>query len=560
MQRIQILFAVIALLYIGIVARLFHWQILQGDGLRVSAAAQHAQHLRLMPDRGEILTSDGASLVVNQPAYFLYAEPNLIENKLEAANHLAPIVQKDSQELFSQFSDPNKKWVPLMKRASKEIKEQVAELNIFGVAYESQSMRYYPEASMAAHLLGFVGSDDQGNDKGYFGLEGYYDRELAGKEGSVLMEQDAKGSEILIGDATRLEPENGRSLVLWLNRSMQYIVQSRLKEGIRKYGAKEGNVVVMDPKTGGILAMASYPDYNPGEYQFVDKELYTNPVVADGYEPGSTFKPLIMAAAINEGLVNGSSTFVEGGPVQIGEYSIRTWNDEYHGTISMTQVLQYSSNVGMVYVSRQLGNERMLSYIEGYGFGKETGIDLEDESSPALRERTLWTEIDYATSSFGQGIAVTPLQLVRAIGAIANDGWLMKPQVVKEFHDAKGNVVKMKQEQIRQVISSNAARHITDMMVTSAKYGEAKWAAPKGYKVAGKTGTAQIPVAGHYEEEKTIASFVGFAPADDPKFVMLVVLTEPKTSQWGSETAAPLFFVIAKELFTYMGIPPSSSL
>ncbi len=556
MHRIHVVFIAIVLLYVGIFTRLFYWQILLGDGLRVSAAAQHATHMSIAPKRGEILTSDGSALVVNQPSYYIFAEPDLITQKDVFANRVAPLIGKSSQELFTEITTPGKKWVSLKRNADQTLKKSLEDLDVSGLGFQPTSMRYYPEASMAAHLLGFVGQDDQSSDKGYFGLEGYYNRELAGKDGSMLMERDAKGGQILIGEASRVEPEDGRSLVLWIDRSIQYIVEQKLKESMYKYGAKEGSVVVMDPKTGGILAMASYPNYDPSKYQEFDKELYKNPIVAESYEPGSTFKPLIVSAGVNEKVIQGSTTFVEGGPVQIGEYSIKTWNEEYHGTITMTEVLKYSSNVGMVFIQRLLGNERIVDYLKNFGFGEKTGIDLEDDSSPLLRQKGSWSEIDYATASFGQGIAVTPLQLVRAVGVIANDGWLMEPQVVKEFKDKDGKIVRKKEKRIKQVISAEAARHTKDMMVTAAKYGEAKWAAPQGYKVAGKTGTAQIPVEGHYDKDKTIASFVGFAPADDPKFVMLVVLTEPKSSQWGSETAAPLFFSIAKEIFNYLGIAP----
>lgn len=246
----------------------------------------------------------------------------------------------------------------------------------------------------------------------------------------------------------------------------------------------------------------------------------------------------------------------ESGPVQIGPYVIRTWNNEYNGKISMTEVLEHSSNVGMVFVAQQLGREKLLAAIRKFGFGKLTNIDLEDEASPELRPDKEWAVVDEYTASFGQGIAVTPIQMVRALAALANGGKMMEPHVVKEIKDAKGKVTTVQPKVVSQVISPETARIVTEMMVAAVDNGEAKWAKPKGYRVAGKTGTAQIPVAGHYDATKTIASFVGFAPADKPRFVMLVTLREPSSSPWGSETAAPLFFTIARDLFTYWGIPP----
>ena len=344
--------------------------------------------------------------------------------------------------------------------------------------------------------------------------------------------------------------------MLWTEKAVQEIVERRLKEGMEKYGAKEGSVVLMDPKTGGVLAMASYPNYDPSSFESFPKEYYKNPIVASSFEPGSTFKSLVMAAAINDKLITPQTTMEETGPVQIGPYFIRTWNNEYHGTISMTQVLEYSSNVGMVFVAKKLGHDKFLSAIKRFGFGEPTNIDLEDESSPTLRANDSWAEVDELTASFGQGIAVTPIQMVTAVAALANGGKLMEPHVVKEIREASGRIIPVKSKVVRQVISAEAARITAEMMVEAVDNGEAKWAKPKGYRIAGKTGTAQIPVAGHYDETKTIASFVGFAPVDDPKFVMLVTLREPQSSQWGSETAAPLFFTIARELLTYWGIGP----
>jgi cell division protein FtsI/penicillin-binding protein 2 len=303
--------------------------------------------------------------------------------------------------------------------------------------------------------------------------------------------------------------------------------------------------------------MASYPSYDPLRYDAFDKTLYKNPIVAGSYEPGSTFKVLVMAAALNEHAVTATTTMNEDGPVTVGEYTIRTWNDQYLGVQTMTDVIQHSSNVGMVFVGRELGKDRLLQYIRQFGFGTTTGVDLEDEFSPELRPDNQWTDIDLATTTFGQGIAVTPLQMVRAVAALANGGVLMEPHVIKSITDARGKIIEIQPKPIKNIIGKEAADVIKEMMINAVDNGEAKWAKPKGYRIAGKTGTAQIPVAGHYDNTKTIASFVGFAPADDPIFTMLVTLREPTSSQWGSETAAPLFFNIAQDIFRYKGIPPA---
>jgi stage V sporulation protein D (sporulation-specific penicillin-binding protein) len=555
MWRIWILFGIIILLFVAIIVRLFYWQIVQGDSLRVQANQQYNLELTIPAMRGTIAATDGSPLAMNQPGSLVYAQPKEIENTGAFAAIVAPILHQEEASIAAVLTIPGRVWVPLAHKVDSATKDQLTLLNLKGLGFEAEAKRYYPEASMAAQLLGFVGSDQNGNDQGYFGLEGYYDRELRGRDGSIQLEKDVQGSAILVGDTKRIEAEDGRSLVLWTDRTVQKIAESRLEEGIEKYGAKAGTVTIMDPITGGILAMASYPTYDPATYQSFDKTLYKNPIVSESYEPGSTFKVLVMSGALQEKSVTPDTKVDENGPVPVDDYVIHTWNDSYHGRITTAQILEYSSNVGMVSVEQKMGKNTMLKYLHAYGIGMPTGIDLQEESSPELRSDGDWKNIDLATAAFGQGIAVTPIQMVRAVAAIANAGWLMEPHVVREIVDSTGKKVEIPPKKIRQVISTSTASVLTEMMISAVDLGEAKWAKPAGYRIAGKTGTAQIPVAGHYDTTKTIASFVGFAPADNPKFVMLVTLAEPSSSPWGSETAAPLFFNIAKDLFTYYSIP-----
>jgi cell division protein FtsI/penicillin-binding protein 2 len=554
--RASFLFTALVVGFSLLILRLVYWQIISADRLGKAAAGQHFVELTVPASRGELMDRGGNPIVVNQPAFLVYGEPRNIKNVTEFSKVVADALSLDKDEVSSKLSQPNLVWVPLAHKVELSQVQSLRALDLAGLGFEKEPKRFYPEASMAAHLLGFVGSDVNGADVGYFGLEGYYDRQLRGIDGSMRLEKDAHGAPILIGSEERLPPEDGRTLTLHIDKVAQQLVERRLKEGITRYGAKEGSVVVMEPETGGIIAMASFPNYDPRNYSQFDKSLYKNPIVGSSYEPGSTFKALIMAAAINEKLITPDTIMDESGPVQIGPYVIRTWNNEYNGKISMTEVLEHSSNVGMVFVAQQLGREKLLAAIRKFGFGKLTNIDLEDEASPELRPDKEWAVVDEYTASFGQGIAVTPIQMVRALAALANGGKMMEPHVVKEIKDAKGKVTTVQPKVVSQVISPETARIVTEMMVAAVDNGEAKWAKPKGYRVAGKTGTAQIPVAGHYDATKTIASFVGFAPADKPRFVMLVTLREPSSSPWGSETAAPLFFTIARDLFTYWGIPP----
>lgn len=556
MFRLWSVFFAIVVLYSLVIAKLFYWQVIAGSDLRAEASSQYYLELPLPSQRGTIVASDGKPLVMNEPAFLVFAEPRSINDLSSFVSKVSGVLELDPDMLGQQLSDAGRAWVPLGHKIDNVKTSALKSFNLEGLGFEKEPKRYYPEASMAAHLLGFVGSDEFGRDIGYFGLEGYYDRELGGKDGKLQLEKDVRGAPILINQPLRIEPENGRTLELWLDRTVQRFIELRLGEGIQKYGAKEGSVIVMDPKTGGILAMASFPSYDPVTFTQFDRDVYKNPTVAASFEPGSTFKALVMAASLNEKKLTPTTTMDENGPVTIGEYTIRTWNSLYHGQITMSQVLQYSSNVGMVYVGRQLGGNALLGYIKAFGFGAPTNTDLQDEFSPEIRPADEWSEIDLATTSFGQGIAVTPLQMVRAIGALANGGALMEPHVVRAIIDAKGKRSEVKPKKVRDVISKAVANVITEMLINAVDNGEAKWAKPAGYRIAGKTGTAQIPVAGHYDDEKTIASFVGYAPADDPKFVMLVTLREPTSSPWGSETAAPLFFTIARDLFSYWAIPP----
>jgi cell division protein FtsI (penicillin-binding protein 3)/stage V sporulation protein D (sporulation-specific penicillin-binding protein) len=314
----------------------------------------------------------------------------------------------------------------------------------------------------------------------------------------------------------------------------------------------------MDPKTGGILAMANYPSYDPKNYVEYGDEFFKNPIISDSFEPGSIFKPIVMAAGIDAGVVEPDTVCDAcSGPFKVDKYFIETWDNKYQANATMTDVIVHSNNVGMVYVGNKLGMDKLYEYITKFGIGSPTGIDLQGESAPTLRERRQWNIVDQATATFGQGIATTPIQMLKAIGIIANQGRDVSPKVVREL-SRDGWSSEVSQGSTKQIISPEAASKMTQMMIAAVRAGEAKWASPKGYEIAGKTGTAQIAVSGHYDAEKTNASFVGFAPAYDPKFVMLVTLKEPQSSPWASETAAPLWFDIAKLMFAYMGIQPQN--
>lgn len=559
-----------------VILRLFYWQFLASIEKNQDPGIEN----EIPAVRGEIFTSDNFPLVANQQGFLLYGKPQTLkENPQNAAKLLADDlisekyatysasvpdeIQKEKEEesklkaenLERKLANKNLFWVLLERKIPLKLKEKIETLQIPALGFEHDDKRFYPEASMAAHILGFVGSDKLGHDTGYFGLEGFYDRVLRGKPGRASLDIDPLGIPILIGNYRSIEPKAGQSLFLSLDRTIQFMVENKLKKAVEKYQAKEGTVIIMDPKTGNILSLASYPNYNPGFYSQFDQNLFKNPGVADTYEPGSTFKVISMAAALDLSLVQPSDTCpVCSGPRQIGGFEISTWNKKYYPNSTMTEVIQHSDNIGMTYVGEKLGLDNFHKYIKKFGFGEKTGIDLQEETTGLIREKVNWHQIDLSTAAFGQGIAVTPIQVVQAVGAIANQGKLNPPRLALNLGDDQ-NIEVIKKPEAKQVISAKTAAQITEMMVNAVEKGEAQAFKPKGYRIAGKTGTAQIPLEGHYDENKTVASFVGFAPADDPKFVMLVRFTEPGTSPFGSETAAPTFFEISKELFNYFKIP-----
>lgn len=556
-SRFTLFIVFISFLFLVVVARLFYWQIVRGGELAAAAIGQYNALYKISGKRGGIYFRDNAALVINQPGFLLVGFPKKIKNRTLLSKSLARLLEEDEASISARLHD-DLYWIPIKHKLDEEKKRKIEEQNLEGIGFEEEPLRYYPEASMAAHVVGFVGSDLNGADTGYFGLEGYYEREIAGRGGSIRSIIDALGRPILLGENPSKSSNKGRDLNLHIDRTIQFIVEDTLKKGLAKYGAKGGSVIVMEPQTGAILAMASLPTYDPMKWQEYDEALYKNPAVAATYEPGSTFKVLIMSAGLNEGVVEADTKCdICDGPIISGGFTIRTWNNKYFNDTTMLEVIQHSDNTGMVFVGRRLGLDKLYSYLENFGIGKGTGIDLEDEESPILRQKGQWREIDLATASFGQGVAVTPIQMVRAVAAIANGGLMVTPQVVASVIKKNGEEVPIESKIEREVISQKTAKIMTELMVNAVDKGEAKFAKPVGFRIAGKTGTAQIPIAGHYDPTKTIASFVGFAPADDPKFVMLVKVDEPTSSPFGSETAAPLFFDIAKRLFTYYNIPPS---
>lgn len=599
--RVRLLFGGFAVFFVLVILRLFYWQIVKGAELSDEARDQYRVNRTTLAPRGSILAQDNTFLATGEESFIVYADLNLFDaNPKDTSETLTeiylrdekfevkedekpkedeeetkenniktePVKKLDSEELkklayerqedliLEQLLREDAVWVPLLPKISRNKKQEIEELDLRGLVFEPIETRHYPEGSSSAQLLGFVGKNDNGEDKGYFGLEGFYDLVLSGKPGFSSREENVKGDPNLLGVSKEISGLGGVDLVTHIDKRVQFLIEDKLERAIETYGAVSGSITVADPKTGAILGMASYPSYDPLKYSEFSDELFRNPVVSDSFEPGSIFKVLVMASALDAGVVEPDTKCdICSGPYKIDKYFIRTWNNEYNPNSTMTDVIVHSDNTGMVFAGNKLGVDKLHDYLSSFGLGEATGIDLQGEAVPAFRDKEDWSVVDLATISFGQGIAVTPIQMVRAVSAIANDGVIHTPKVVDRL------IAQDWEEDVdigvgKRVIDKKAAEEITAMMVSAAKDGEAKWTYTRGFKVAGKTGTAQIPIEGHYDDDKTIASYIGFAPADDPEFLMLVTLREPESSPWASETAAPLWYDIARELFVYYGIQP----
>ena len=553
-KRLNLILGLIIIFAAGLGFRLFQKQILQHPTYLAQAEGQYIIKKDLPAQRGKIYASDMFPLATNKQYYQVLAVPRNIKNPDTVAQELAPILGLTESEIFTQINN-DKNYVPPLKHGlTEEEGDKIAELKLKGIIVLPESSRYYPEAELAAQVLGFV--NDSGN--GQYGIEGFFDDVLKGSGGEISAEKDVRGRFFNIGQKT--EPKNGANYVLTLDHEIQYQAEIILGEAVKKYQADAGSMVIMDPKTGAVLAMAGFPSFDPNKFNEVAKEnqdVFNNPAIAKAWEPGSVFKPLIMAAAINEGKVEPDTEGVFSNVVTVDSYEIHTSTDEAYGKETMTQVLENSDNVAMVWISEMLGKELEYKYVKDFGFGRKTGIELDTEATGDVLDVRRWSNTQRATIAFGQGIAVTPIQLTAAVSALANGGVLMKPYIVAEVQNSDGTRDLRNPQEVKRVINKETANKIKKMMVSVVEHGHGQKAAIPGYRVAGKTGTAQIPSpGGGYYKDRHIGSFAGFAPADDPKFVILVRLDQPKNVQWAESSAAPTFGEMAEWLLDYFRIAP----
>ncbi len=542
-----------AILFLVVGARAVQLQVLRGEELRRLGEAQQLKKWTTLPRRGAILDRSGEPLAVGLVAQSVGVHPRWVEDKDGVARELAKVLRVNLAEVRQKI-ESHKPFVWIKRQITPQEAEKMRKLIARGVAMSVEPNRFYPHGEMAGQVLGFVNRDSEGLE----GLELRYNEYIRGEASSSLIESDAKRRSVLVQGVEGLQIPPGADLHLTLNSAIQHLAENELESAITKNRAKAGVAIVVEPFTGELLAVANYPSFDPNNYSKQSKERARNRAIADSYEPGSTFKTILAAAALEENVVGKEDLFY----CEMGKYHYagRIINDTHpHGWLPFSKILQVSSNIGFIKVAEKLKKERYFRYIENFGFGKITGVDMPGEVSGILRKPESWAAIDLATHAFGQGISATPLQLAMAYAAVANGGFLMRPYIVRRVIGAKGQTLLANQPHVvRRVISHNTAGLLASMLKqVTREGGTGIKAALEGFEVAGKTGTAQKAdmVYGGYSS-KRVASFVGFVPADEPRLVVLVLVDEPEASVYGGVVAAPAFGNIARGALHQLAVAP----
>jgi len=561
--RIYALVFFIFIIAIFVFLRLYSLQVFSYASYRALAEGQHKLFGELFAQRGEIYLKDKSEtypVAVNRQTKMAYAVPKEIENSKEAAGKLAEILALDRVMLEKKLGNPDDMYEVLKHKLTDEEIQKIRDANLPGVHLEDEFYRYYPSGELAANVLGFVGWKD--NDfGGRYGLEAYFDSELTGQPGTIVQDRDASGKWVTTNERQIIPAQNGDSYILTIDHIVQYETEKILKSAIEKFNAPSGSIIVMEPNTGRILSMANYPTFDPNTYaQVEDISAYRNPAVSDPYECGSVFKGITLAAGLDSDKITPDTTYTDTGAVEEAGYTIKNSDLKANGLETMTQVLEKSLNTGAIYVEKLLGNKNFADYVARFGFGDRTGIDFPGEGRGDTKNlENQRINIQFYTASFGQGITVTPIQLLSAYSAMANGGVLMKPQIVEKIIHANGNEEEIQPQEVRRVISEKASLEIGQMLRSVVTNGHGKMADVPGYAVAGKTGTAQVASSEKkgYEEGKTEGSFAGFAPVDNPRFAILVKIDNPKNVQWAESSAAPTFGELMKFLLEYYNVEPT---
>ncbi|HKL12859.1 MAG TPA: penicillin-binding transpeptidase domain-containing protein [Halanaerobiales bacterium] len=546
-KRIKILFFILTFIFLLLIARLAWIQIINNDEYSNKALKQRIKELKVNPDRGKIYDKNGKELAVSINRKTVVGLPKQITNPTQTAGQLADILSIGYNTLLNRLNR-EAYAVYLERKVSDQKVEEIKSLQLNGITFIDESKRIYPKDKLASQLLGFVGVDGNGLE----GIELTYNKYLSGSAGRILTERDAAGKMIPEGIVDYIPEENGNNIYLTINEAIQHSSERELASAAQKYNAEGGTIIIMEPETGNIISMANYPTYDPNHFSQYKQKYWRNRAITDNYEPGSTFKIITTASAIEEGVVNKNDVFFDSGKVKIEKEYIQCWEEDGHGTERFSQVVQNSCNPGFVQVGLRMGKESFFKYINAFGFGEKTEIELPGEAIGLIPEYNQVGDIELATISFGRGISVTPIQLITAVSAVANDGVLMKPNFVDKITNQNGKVEKrIKPTEIRKVVSTRTADKTLNLLENVVSNGTGVNAYIEGYRVGGKTGTAQ-----YYNQNKYDSSFIGIFPVNNPQFVVLVVLygIEGRT-YYASQTAAPLFKKVANDLIRYYKLP-----
>ncbi|MDP3710627.1 MAG: penicillin-binding protein 2 [bacterium] len=543
-----------------LLAKIFMMQIVDHREYLSLAAKQHRLIKEIFPERGDIFMQDKKGLLIplalNKIQKNLVVSPRDIKDSEAITELLSNDLGLDKDEVLKKISNTADAYEVLVKKLDDEVAKKLELKKIKGLFVEEEKRRIYPNLNLAAHAVGFVSKESE-VEAGRYGLENFYERELSGKKGIFEGAKDAGGSWVALGRKIVNPPKDGASLVLTIDYNIQLKTEQILQDAQEKWKAAAVSALVMDPTSGKILALASQPSFDPNEF-FKEKDygIFVDPLVESMYELGSVIKPITMAAALNEGIIKPESTYNDEGTVSMAGYDINNADGKKHGVQTMTQVLEKSLNTGAVYVSKLLGKDLQWDYFKKFGFGSKTGVDLPGEISGNISNLNHGREIDFATASFGQGVAITPIQLATAMGAIANKGVLMRPYIVQKVIDNSGNETTYQPKISGEVISPETAETLTKMLVSVVKNGYDNRAGVKGYFVAGKTGTAQIPKKGQrgYSDD-VVHAFVGYAPAFKPRFLVFLQLIKPQ-ARFAATTLPEHFKELANFILNYYEVPP----
>jgi cell division protein FtsI/penicillin-binding protein 2 len=544
-RRTYIMAAGMALIAVAIIFRLISFQVVRDDELAEIGHRIQVRDIVARPERGIIYDSQMAVLAGNGNDYQVGVSPSLVIEPEDMAKALAPLLDAGRHELLLKLNS-TRPFELISGRVPADVAKAIRDLPYEGLQIDPLPRRIYPQGDLMCHVLGYTDFEGSGGA----GLEGYYQLELAGQAASAT---------INISPLTTQESviaREGSDLILTIDRTIQYMVEDHLKKAIDEYQAQSGTIIVMDPRTGAILAIANSPCYSPYEFFTADEEILLNPAVSQQYEPGSVMKLITMAAALDSGTVTPQSTYYDSGVIVLGGHQIYNWDRSARGTVDMTGLLANSLNVGAATIASWMGPEIFYNYLQRFGFGRPTGIDIMAEAGGQLPlpGSANWTDTNIGTNAFGQGMAITPLHMISAASAIANDGYLMQPYFVQEVR-SENRVLVHEPTVLSRPISEETAHQVSAMAVIAVRT-EVFGAQVEGYTVAGKTGTAEIPEGGVYHPSDTIGSFIGWFPADDPEVIVLIKLDRTKSSPWGSMTAAPTFANLALDLANLLNIPP----